>query len=115
MRRELLPPPAGGDSFRFASLSTSLEEGGRVDALLPLRFAQHLPRRGRSAVDKKAILLEEEGRLWTKPNDGIGLPIAMCMEREKLWGENMKKKIGRFLKIFAFCALLAVMVSPLFR
>ena len=50
-----------------------------------------------------------------KDDDGIGLPIAMCMEREKLWGENMKKKIGRFLKIFAFCALLAVSVAGVSR
>ena len=39
----------------------------------------------------------------------------MCMEREKLLGENMKKKIGRFLKIFAFCALLAVAVAGVSR
>ena len=42
-------------------------------------------------------------------------PIAMCMEREKLLGENMKKRLGRFLKIFAFCALLAGTVAGVSR
>ena len=54
------------------------------------RFMKDLNRQNGSSKRKvgcrqKAILLEEGGRLWTKPNDGIGLPIAMCMEEKNSW------------------------------